>query len=126
MQPPRSQRIQACSRHGKFTYTLPGNVLNLGADWRLTDAHGSIRPDARYVIQTDDGTHVLVQTEGPTPPNAGGHSILRAKFETGANGTYAWLNDVVAVGILTRKGTEKVLIDMWNVSNESVTSVMMS
>lgn len=95
---------------------LLGKVLNLGADWRLTDAQGGIRPDTRYAIQTDDGTNVLIQTEGPTPNDAGNHSILRAKFETGANGTYAWLNDVVAVGILTRSGTEKVFIDMWHVS----------
>jgi hypothetical protein len=57
---------------------------------------------------------VYVRTEGPTLPD--GHSMLRARFETGVNGTFAWLNDVVGVGVLTRKGTGAVGIDMWHVS----------
>ncbi|KAJ4319000.1 hypothetical protein N0V94_004137 [Neodidymelliopsis sp. IMI 364377] len=93
---------------------LSGKVLNLGADWRLTDKDGKIRPDARYNIQTDDGTWIYVQTEGPT--QADGRTLLRGKFETATNGTYNWLNDVVAVGVLTRNGTEGVIIDMWQAS----------
>jgi hypothetical protein len=42
--------------------------------------------------------------------------MLRGKFETGRNGTYAWLNDVVGVGVLKRNGTSAVRIDMWHVS----------
>lgn len=53
-----------------------------------------------------------MQTEGPTQPD--GRTILRGKFETATNGAYDWLNDVVAVGVLTRKGTEGVVIDMWH------------
>jgi hypothetical protein len=90
-----------------------GKILNLGADWRLTDVNGKYRPDARYIIQADDGTHIYVQTEGPTLED--GRSLLRGKFETGTTGTYAWLNDVVAVGVLNRSG-DKVFIDMWQVS----------
>ncbi|KAJ4985194.1 cytochrome P450 [Stagonosporopsis vannaccii] len=90
---------------------LSGKVLNLGADWRLTDVDGKIRPDARYNIQTDDGTWIYVQTEGPTQSD--GRTLLRGKFETATNGTYDWLNDVVAVGVLTRSGTTGVVIDMW-------------
>ncbi|KZM28771.1 cell outer membrane [Ascochyta rabiei] len=90
---------------------LQGKVLNLGADWRLTDKDGKIRPDARYNIQTDDGAWIYVQTEGPTQSD--GRTLLRGKFETATNGTYNWLNDVVAVGVLTRNGTEGVIIDMW-------------
>jgi len=87
--------------------------LNLGADWRLTDINGKFRPDARYNIQTHDGTYIFVQTEGPTL--ADGRSLLRARFETGTNGSYSWLNDVVAAGVLNRSG-DKVFIDMWQVS----------
>ena len=97
-----------------MTYALIGKVLNLGADWRLTDAQGAIRPDARYNIQTDDGTFIYVMTEG-LPPGPDGRTMLRGKFETSTNGTAAWLNDVAAVGVLTRNGTESVLIDMWQV-----------
>ncbi|KAH7066724.1 hypothetical protein BKA63DRAFT_425393 [Paraphoma chrysanthemicola] len=92
---------------------ISGKVLNLGADWLLTDAHGTARPDTRYNIQTDDGTYIYVQTEGPAINE--GQVILRAKFETGVNETYAWLNDVVAVGVLTVAGENKVLIDMWDI-----------
>ncbi|KAH7080978.1 hypothetical protein FB567DRAFT_501150 [Paraphoma chrysanthemicola] len=92
---------------------MSGKVLNLGADWLLTDAHGTARPDTRYNIQTDDGTYIYVQTEGPAISE--GQVMLRAKFETGVNGTYAWLNDVVAVGILTVAGESKVLIVMWDI-----------
>lgn len=97
------------------TDDLAGKVLNLGADWRLTDANGAIRPDARYNIQTDDGTDIFVQTIG-LPPGKDGRTMLRGQFETATNGTYAWLNDVAAVGVLTRNGTKSVLIDMWEVS----------
>ncbi|KAL7775997.1 hypothetical protein CFE70_006409 [Pyrenophora teres f. teres 0-1] len=53
---------------------LSGKVLNLGADWRLTDAQGAIRPDARYNIQTDDGSFIYVMTEG-LPPGPDGHNF---------------------------------------------------
>jgi hypothetical protein len=97
---------------------LVGKVLNLGADWRLTDAQGAFRPDARYNIQTDDGTFIYVQTEGLPPAEDGGATMLRGKFETSTNGTAAWLNDVAAVGVLRRNGTSSVLIDMWQVGGK--------
>jgi hypothetical protein len=96
----------------KLTWRI-GKILNLGADWLLVDARGNARPDTRYNIQTDDGTYIYVQTEGPTLKD--GRILLRGKFETSTNGTYAWLNDVVGVGVLTAK-TDQVLIDMWEVS----------
>jgi hypothetical protein len=91
-----------------------GTVLNVGADWRLTDAQGVIRPDARYAIRTHDGANIVVVTEGF--PLEDGRTMLRGKFEAGRNGTYAWLNDVVGVGVLKRNGTSAVRIDMWHVS----------
>ena len=52
-----------------------------------------------------------MQTEGPT--QADGRTLLRGRFETSTNGMYNWLNDVVAVGVLTRSGMTGVTIDMW-------------
>jgi hypothetical protein len=46
--------------------------------------------------------------------------MLRGKFEAGRNGTYAWLNDVVGVGVLKRDGTSAVKIDMWHVSMNEI------
>ena len=96
------------------THLCSGTVLNLGADWRLTDANGVLRPDARYNIRTKDGTNIFVQTEGFPLPD--GRTMLRGKFETASNGTYKWLNDVVGVGVLRREGTAAVRIEMWHVS----------
>jgi hypothetical protein len=56
----------------------------------------------------------VVVTEGF--PLSDGRTMLRGKFETSANGTFAWLNDVVGVGVLKRSGTTAVKIDMWHVS----------
>ncbi|KAL5118772.1 hypothetical protein ACEQ8H_003275 [Pleosporales sp. CAS-2024a] len=96
---------------------MNGSVLNLGADWRLTDAQGALRPEARYALRTLDGASIVVETEGfPVAADADGRTMLRAKFEAGAGGPYAWLNDVVGVGVLTREGTAAVRIDMWHVS----------
>lgn len=46
--------------------------------------------------------------------------MLRGKFEAGTNGTYGWLNDVVGVDVLRPNGTNRVLIDMWQVSGEEM------
>jgi hypothetical protein len=88
-----------------------GKILNIGADWLLVDRRGNARPDTRYNLQTDDGEYIYVQTEGPTL--ADGTILLRGKFETDTNGTYAWMNDVVAVGVLKTDGPDRVLINMW-------------
>jgi hypothetical protein len=45
-----------------------------------------------------------------------GRILLRIKYETASNGTYGWLNDVVAVGVLNVDGPNRVLIDAWEVS----------
>jgi hypothetical protein len=62
-------------------------------------------------LQTDDGEVIYVRTEGPTLKD--GRILLSGKFETDTNGTYGWMNDVVAVGVLTTNGTNQVLINMW-------------
>ncbi|KAL5117240.1 hypothetical protein ACEQ8H_004799 [Pleosporales sp. CAS-2024a] len=90
---------------------MSGKILNIGADWLLVDAHGTARPDTRYNLQTDDGAYIYVQTNGPRLKD--GRILLRGTFETSTNGTYSWLNDVVAVGVLNVNGTNQVLIDMW-------------
>jgi hypothetical protein len=98
-------------RHHADNYA--GRILNIGADWLLVDTRGIARPDTRYNLQTDDGAYIYVQTEGPTLKD--GRILLRGKFEADTNGTYAWMNDIVAVGVLTVNGTAQVLINMWQV-----------
>lgn len=98
-----------------------GKILNIGADWLLTDSGGKTRPDTRYVLQTDDGEIIYIQTEGLPPKTNGGEmpNMLRGKFETSRNGTVAWLNDVAAIAVLRVKNPNTVLIDMWQVSSNS-------
>jgi len=91
-----------------------GKILNVGADWYLVDSRGKGRPDTRYNLQTNDGTYIYVQTEGPTFED--GRTLLRAKFEAPINSTYSWMNEVVGLGVLRVNGTQQVLIDMWHAS----------
>ncbi|KAK3901800.1 hypothetical protein C8A05DRAFT_44626 [Staphylotrichum tortipilum] len=92
---------------------LKGKVLNLGADWGLVDKDGVFSADTRYQLQTDDGADIFIRTSGPA--QADGHLHLRIVFETG-NANYYWLNNIVAVGILT-SGDGYVLIDAWQLES---------
>ena len=96
-----------------------GEILNLGADWGITDPQtGIFSADTRYNLRTHDGANILLQTSGPAQP-AGGLQ-LRVVFETGDR-DYYWLNNVVAVGVLSPAegggdDTFMLRIDVWHVS----------
>jgi hypothetical protein len=97
---------------------INGKVLNLGADWGLTDPRtGIFSADTRYNVETDDGAFLFLQTSGADVPGGGSH--LRVVIETG-DPRYYWLNSVVAVGVLKLVNTTEVgytlTIDVWNVS----------
>ncbi|AEO67596.1 26b93eb9-0beb-4bf3-b428-2f1ddc3b0f6f [Thermothielavioides terrestris] len=92
---------------------LSGKVLDLGADWGLVDRNGTFSADTRYQLQTDDGANIFIRTSGPAQPD--GHLHLRMEFETGS-AKYYWLNNIVAVGILTT-GNGYVLIDGWQLES---------
>jgi hypothetical protein len=97
-----------------------GEILNLGADWGLTDPQtGIFSADTRYNLRTHDGANILLQTSGPAQPEGG--LQLRVLFETGDK-DYYWLNNVVAVGLLSNVeggGEDSFLlrIDVWHVSD---------
>ncbi|GKT60203.1 cytochrome P450 [Colletotrichum tofieldiae] len=88
---------------------LSGTVLDLGADWGLTDSKGVFHPDTRYNLRTDDGANIYIQTSGSKQSN--GKIYLRQVFETGSE-DYYWLNNVVSVGVLT-SGNGSVTIEGW-------------
>lgn len=90
-----------------------GKVLDLGADWGLVDKDGTFSADTRYQLQTDDGAHIFIRTSGPAQPD--GHLHLRMVFETGSE-KYYWMNNIVAVGILTT-GNGFVSIDGWQLES---------
>ncbi|TQN69317.1 UPF0311 protein [Colletotrichum shisoi] len=88
---------------------LNGTVLDLGADWGLTDSKGVFHPDTRYNLRTADDANIYIQTSGSRQSN--GKIYLRQIFETGSE-DYYWLNNVVSVGVLT-SGNGSVTIEGW-------------
>lgn len=93
---------------------MAGTVSDLGADWGTTDnSTGIFSADTRYNLVTDDGANIFIQTSGPKQPDGLIH--LREVFETG-HPSYYWLNNIVAVGILT-PGDGWVSIDSWQLES---------
>jgi Protein of unknown function (DUF3237) len=91
---------------------LKGQILNNGADWQVVTAQGVAIIDTRYLLKTDDGALIYLQTKGFRygPPEvmaelARGNPVDPAKysfritlaFET-ADPRYQWLNRVIGVG----------------------------
>ncbi|KAH7350976.1 hypothetical protein BKA65DRAFT_549959 [Rhexocercosporidium sp. MPI-PUGE-AT-0058] len=110
---PRGNRVAIPIIGGTFTGPkLSGTIINLGADWGLTDNFGTFNPDTRYGLKTNDGANIYIQTSGPAKAD-GIH--LRLLFETGHK-NYTWLNHIVAVGLL-KAGNGYVLIDAWEMQS---------
>ena len=92
---------------------LKGEVLAGGSDALLGLADGSVRPDVRLFLRTDDGTILLMTYRGVRtgPPDvmrrlaaekevpADAYYLrITPTFET-AEPRYDWLNRIVAVGV---------------------------
>lgn len=114
---PFGRRILFGSAGGSFEGPeLRGEVLPGGGDWALFRADGAMLLDVRLTLRTHDGAllHMSYGGRWITPPDlraqmadaAHRHLVDPARyyfrtnplFETGAK-QYAWLNDVVCVGI---------------------------
>ena len=107
------QRIIAPVLEGKFSGPrLKGEVLPGGADWLVLNQDVA-RLDVRITLRTEDGaliymtyggvlrpfSHVMAHmVRGESPPAGSYYWYVTPRFETG-NQNYAWLNDVVAVGV---------------------------
>jgi len=96
-----------------------GRVLAVGGEWSTYNTAGYFISDARYQLQTEDRGDISVSTRGNTVP--GGFRHVHARFETGSP-RYAWMNDILAVGIMqpTKMGYQ---IDMWQVVSPNYTYV---
>lgn len=95
---------------------LRGRVMPGGGDWATIDENDTLRLDARVTIETHDGALILVSYRGVLRPLSVAHKHARnggpqndkerreiyfrttPRFETGDE-RYAWLNDIVAVGL---------------------------
>jgi len=96
---------------------LSGRVLPGGADWQVIRADGVTELDARYTLETGDGTLIYVRNRGfrygpaeVLKRLAAGENIDPAQyymrttplFETGDK-RYAWLNRMVCVASGARR-----------------------
>ena len=93
---------------------LRGVVLpHAGGDWLLLRADGSFQPDVRMTLQTDDDDFIYMSYRGVRHASADVSGRLAAGervdpnlyylrtapfFET-ASTRYAWLNNIVSVGV---------------------------
>ncbi len=91
---------------------LRGTLIRGGTDYMLVRSDAVILPDARFVLETEDGHLILVSYGGfrHGPPEvldrlARGEPVdpseyyfrIAPRFETGSD-KYAWLNRILAVG----------------------------
>jgi hypothetical protein len=99
---------------------LSGDVMpNAAADWVLVRADGSVQLDVRLTLQTDDDTLIYMSYRGVRHSSpevaqrmARGDSVepdeyyfrTTPVFET-ASPKYAWLNNIVSVGVGERLAT---------------------
>ncbi|WP_024509236.1 DUF3237 domain-containing protein [Bradyrhizobium sp. ARR65] len=114
---PLGRRVLFGAAGGSFAGPrLSGKVLAGGGDWALFRADGAMALDVRLTLQTDDGALVQMTYGGRwiVPPDLRADIADPVKryqvdpsryyfrtnplFETGAK-DYAWLNDIVCVGV---------------------------
>jgi hypothetical protein len=79
---------------------LKGTIVPPGGDWIVQRSDGSRVLDVRILLQTDDGQKIYVSWRGIAYMPLGGafNARILPVFETAAP-KYAWLNNVVAVGV---------------------------
>lgn len=79
---------------------IKGTIVPPAGDWVVQRPDGSRVLDVRIVLQTDDGQNIYMSWRGIayTPPGGTLFARIQPLFET-ASPKYAWLNNVVAVGV---------------------------
>jgi hypothetical protein len=105
---------------------LSGQVLAGGADWQLHTASGLTFVDARYAIETTDGTRIEVRNRGLRHGTAEimariirGEPVAPTDYYFRTNpifsppdGPYEWLRSSVFIGTAQRY-PEQVIVQVW-------------
>lgn len=107
---------------------LRGVVLPGGADWNLVLPDGSIEFDARYTIQADDGTLILVYNDGleretmaklfageEVDPTVAMYARTLPRFEAGP-GPHEWLNGSLFVAELRLGRAGVAVLDVYEIA----------
>jgi hypothetical protein len=128
MTPYGERRIIAITGGTVSGRKLNGRVLPGGADWQIIRSDGAADIQARYTIESEDGSHILVTSDGLRhgPPAvmarlARGESVDPAeyyfrtvmRFET-SGASAAWLNRILAVA-RGRREALSVRLDVFEV-----------
>lgn len=108
---------------------MSGEVLSIGADWNTIQSNRIGRVDTRYVLKTDDGAIIALHTEGVAQIPVELYFKIQAGefvdpaqyyfkqhlfFHTSAD-KYAWLNTIVAFGVVGIKPTGEICYDAYMV-----------
>jgi hypothetical protein len=108
---------------------LSGHVLSGGADWQVIRSDGIVEVEARYTLQTHDGSLIYVSNRGLRhgPKDvmerlASGEVVDPSEyyfrttpiFETGSP-DYEWLNGIVAIAAGERRADD-VIITVYEVT----------
>ena len=78
--------------------SLSGSLWAGGLDYQLALSNGSLEIEQLNLIQTGDGTNILMRSCGASP-SENGEVRLVLDFEAPSAGSYAWLNQGTYVGI---------------------------
>jgi hypothetical protein len=98
---PQGKRVTFPITGGSFEgERLRGKVLPGGDDWTIERSDGVIELDLRITLATEDGTLIHMTFAGLRDDQAPGAPYFRTlpRFEA-ADGKYAFLNRLLAVGI---------------------------
>ncbi|KAJ1325343.1 DUF3237 family protein [Microdochium nivale] len=110
-------------------------VPNSGADWAQlvgSEEQRFLRLEARYTLRTDDGYDILVNAKGvynrhpdsksgvseavPTVTQDDVEYFTHLSFEASSKGPYAWMNRIVAIGVMTMFEKQPI-IDCYRITN---------
>ena len=94
---------------------LNGRVLPHGGDWAVEHADGSMSIHARYFIEAADGTVIGVDNSGVWRERLGDapYFVTTPVFTVG-EGTHAWLEHCVFVGMARETSETNVTIDVYS------------
>ena len=97
---------------------LKGTVLPGPVDWLIQRDDDVAELDVRASIRTDDGALIYTHYKGLShnkTEDGSRYFIITPRFETSAE-KYAWMNNIVAVGLGSNPGPNKVAYDVFKIS----------
>ncbi|MFM2362634.1 MAG: hypothetical protein RLZZ316_1536 [Bacteroidota bacterium] len=93
---------------------LKGIIIPGGADWQTIRLNGTVDVEARYTLQTDDGTSIYLQDKGMRCETESGiYMRTSAVFEVQGD-RYNWLSQALFIGC-GKKMADHVFVKFYKV-----------